>query len=104
MSLTVKHIGAVDAGPDDVFEPTQREVVKYFYGRGSISAQLESDRVCLGDAKNLSMCARTKFATALKMSSEPFEWLPVDGILGLGVSDRNIPSESFNFLSNLIEK
>eukprot|EP00933_Yihiella_yeosuensis_P047552 TRINITY_DN433_c0_g1_i1.p1 TRINITY_DN433_c0_g1~~TRINITY_DN433_c0_g1_i1.p1 ORF type:complete len:419 (-),score=43.86 TRINITY_DN433_c0_g1_i1:116-1372(-) len=69
-------------------------------GTGSLTALPISDKVCLGPEEML--CAHTSFLEATAMSDEPFDLLPYDGILGLGMTMVS-EGKSYNFLGNLAE-
>mmetsp|Transcript_70892 Transcript_70892/g.122834 ORF Transcript_70892/g.122834 Transcript_70892/m.122834 type:complete len:455 (+) Transcript_70892:145-1509(+) len=85
---------------DDPAENGQREQVKLHVGRGLVTGELIRDQVCL--TKQLSVCAKTAFISAVEMSDEPFLLFPYDGILGLGMPALSI-QKRFNLMGNLAD-
>jgi hypothetical protein len=77
-----------------------REEVKVSVGTGNARGSLAMDRVCLDEAE--SICATTGIIEALSMTEEPWNLLPYDGILGLGMPGTSIDMR-FNYMGNLAE-
>lgn len=60
-----------------------------------------SDRVCIGSSKGQEVCIDDLgFIEAVEMTDNPFEDLPFDGILGLGLLDLSV-TDQFNLLFQL---
>jgi len=59
------------------------------------------DRVCLGAASQ-NVCATTGFIQMTRMSREPWDTFPYDGILGVGMPASSMDPR-FNLLGNLAE-
>jgi cathepsin D len=81
-------------------EEAIREVVVGI-ATGQAEGMLTEDDMCLGD-ESLGACARTGFIEMTKMSPEPWDKFPYDGIMGLGLPSASI-DKRFNFLGNLAE-
>jgi hypothetical protein len=102
LSLTAKKIRRLDleAGQDAPDDGMGREEVKVTLGTGYARGNLAMERVCLDEAE--SICTMTGLVEALEMTEEPFNLLPYDGILGLGMPGTSIDMR-FNFMGNLAE-
>jgi hypothetical protein len=98
-SATSKAIAFMDE-PDAKIVDNVREHVKIAYGLGHITGDLASDKVCLGSEENV--CVRTNLIEATEMSDEPFNLVPYDGILGLGLPKSSL-NMHFNLMGNLAE-
>eukprot|EP00400_MALV-I_sp_L67-5_P000919 gene919-926_t len=83
---------------DTDFEVQDRDVVSITFGTGEVSGILMQDQVCVGE-----ICAETKFVGANSETSQPFELVPFDGILGLSLKEMS-ESSDFNFFQNLIDQ
>jgi len=68
------------------------EHISLGFGRGSITGTFAHDTVCVGE-----LCTALDFIMAEKMSDEPFNLVPYDGILGLGMPQMST-KKSFNLL------
>lgn len=101
LSATSKPIFLLD-DPVDAPAPQggEREQVKLHVGRGFAIGETVTDQVCLN--KQLSVCAKTAFVSAVEMSDEPFLLFPYDGILGLGMPALSL-QKRFNLLGNLAD-
>jgi len=87
-------------------EETRDETTPIQYGTGSVHYQLGNDTLRFCDSKlnancrNLDRKALTiphqPFGITIHQSSEPFKWLPFDGILGLAPSEN--PASVLHFL------
>eukprot|EP00929_Paragymnodinium_shiwhaense_P089605 TRINITY_DN4975_c0_g4_i2.p1 TRINITY_DN4975_c0_g4~~TRINITY_DN4975_c0_g4_i2.p1 ORF type:complete len:562 (-),score=136.74 TRINITY_DN4975_c0_g4_i2:103-1761(-) len=66
------------------------------FGTGEVSGAFYRDHICLGD----SLCIDANFIAASQMSTEPFESIPFDGIMGLGFSDLSM-GHGFNMIDEL---
>jgi len=66
------------------------------FGTGEVSGEFYRDHVCLGD----SLCIDANFIAADQMSTEPFQSIPFDGIMGLGFSDLSM-GKGFNMIDEL---
>jgi len=69
------------------------------FGTGQISGDFFQDKVCLAD----SICINANFIAAMKETTEPFQEIPFDGIMGLGFKDLSMGS-GFNMIDDLTEK
>lgn len=67
------------------------------FGRGEIGGTFAHDTICLG-----TMCTQLDFVTADTMTDEPFNLVPYDGILGLGMPQMST-QPSFNVMGELAE-
>lgn len=67
---------------------------------GQAEGVAASDIVCLGT--DGGTCVRSSFVALTRMSREPFNTFPYDGILGVGMPGGSL-DKSFNFLGNLAE-
>lgn len=72
--------------------------MKLHVGGGALLGRLRREKVCLGEDDVL--CTTTSFVSAVKMTDEPFNLLPYDGILGLGMLGSSV-NKRFNFMGNL---
>jgi len=66
------------------------------FGTGQISGDFYKDKMCIGD----SLCSDTGFIAASQETTEPFEAIPFDGILGMGFKDLSMGS-GFNIVDNM---
>lgn len=101
-SVTAKAIqrfdlAAGDPAPDDGMG---REQASISVGTGTAKGNLDMDRVCL-DAHE-TVCVMSGMIEATEMSEEPFNLLPYDGILGLGLTASSLDMR-FNLMGNIAE-
>jgi hypothetical protein len=66
------------------------------FGTGQIAGDFYRDRMCIGD----SLCIDSSFIAADRESTEPFQEIPFDGIMGLGFKDLSM-GKGFNILDDL---
>jgi len=66
------------------------------FGTGQVSGDFFKDKLCIGD----SLCFDANFIAADKMTTEPFQEIPFDGIMGLGFKDLSM-GEGFNIVDDL---
>jgi len=66
------------------------------FGTGNIAGDFYRDKMCIGD----SLCIDTSFIAADKESTEPFQEIPFDGIMGLGFKDLSM-GKGFNIIDDL---
>jgi hypothetical protein len=66
------------------------------FGTGNIAGDFYRDKMCIGD----SLCIDTNFIAADKESTEPFQEIPFDGIMGLGFKDLSM-GKGFNIIDDL---
>jgi len=90
-------LAAGEAPPDDGMGREQAQIV---VGTGKANGLLDMDRVCL-DAEE-SICVSSGLIEATEMSEEPFNLLPYDGILGLGLTASSLDMR-FNLMGNIAE-
>jgi len=76
------------------------DVVGLMISTGIAEGSVGSDMVCLGAEGNV--CAETAFVQMTRMSQEPFNVFPYDGVLGVGMPATSL-DKRFNFLGNLAE-
>jgi cathepsin D len=69
------------------------------FGTGQISGDFFHDKLCIGD----SMCIDANFIAADKETTEPFQEIPFDGIMGMGFSDLSMGA-GFNIVDDLTAK
>merc|ERR1719188_465299 len=66
------------------------------FGTGQIAGDFYKDKLCIGDA----LCFDANFIAADQMSTEPFQEIPFDGIMGLGFKDLSMGA-GFNIVDDL---
>eukprot|EP00928_Gymnodinium_smaydae_P006222 TRINITY_DN1217_c0_g1_i1.p1 TRINITY_DN1217_c0_g1~~TRINITY_DN1217_c0_g1_i1.p1 ORF type:complete len:825 (-),score=209.87 TRINITY_DN1217_c0_g1_i1:285-2759(-) len=66
------------------------------FGTGQVSGDFYKDKLCIGD----SLCFDANFIAADKMTTEPFQEIPFDGIMGLGFKDLSM-GDGFNIVDDL---
>jgi len=66
------------------------------FGTGQISGDFFKDKMCLGQG----ICTDVNFIAADRESTEPFDLIPFDGIMGLGFSDLSM-GQGFNIVDDL---
>jgi len=66
------------------------------FGTGQISGDFYRDHMCIGD----SLCINANFIAADKETTEPFQEIPFDGIMGLGFRDLSM-GKGFNMIDEL---
>lgn len=66
------------------------------FGTGQISGDFYKDHMCIGD----SLCIDGSFIAADRESTEPFQEIPFDGIMGLGFKDLSM-GDGFNLVDDL---
>jgi len=101
-SVTAKAIHRIDlaageAPPDDGMA---REQTTLSIGSGRATGLLGTDRVCLDEFE--SVCVESGVIEATEMTEEPFNLLPYDGILGLGLTASSLDMR-FNLMGNIAE-
>mmetsp|Transcript_22903 Transcript_22903/g.41561 ORF Transcript_22903/g.41561 Transcript_22903/m.41561 type:complete len:756 (+) Transcript_22903:99-2366(+) len=69
------------------------------FGTGQISGDFFRDKLCIGD----SLCIDASFIAADRETTEPFQEIPFDGIMGLGFKDLSM-GDGFNILDDLTAK
>jgi hypothetical protein len=69
------------------------------FGTGQISGEFYGDKLCIGD----SLCIDANFIAADKETTEPFQEIPFDGIMGLGFKDLSM-GKGFNMIDELTAK
>jgi renin len=77
-----------------------REQAQISVGTGKAKGLLNMDRVCLD--KEETVCAMSGLIEATEMTEEPFNLLPYDGILGLGLTASSLDMR-FNLMGNIAE-
>jgi hypothetical protein len=66
------------------------------FGTGNIAGDFYRDKMCIGE----SLCIDTNFIAADQESTEPFQEIPFDGIMGLGFKDLSM-GKGFNIIDDL---
>jgi hypothetical protein len=66
------------------------------FGTGQIEGNFFRDKLCIGD----SLCIDANFIAAEKETTEPFQEIPFDGIMGLGFNDLSM-GKGFNMIDEL---
>jgi len=69
------------------------------FGTGQIEGDFFKDKLCIGE----SLCIDANFIAAEKESTEPFQEIPFDGIMGLGFKDLSM-GKGFNIIDELTDK
>jgi len=69
------------------------------FGTGQISGDFFKDNMCIGE----NLCIEGNFIAATRESTEPFQEIPFDGIMGLGFKDLSM-GEGFNIVDDLQAK
>jgi len=68
------------------------------FGTGNIAGDFYRDKMCIGE----SLCIDSNFIAADQESTEPFQEIPFDGIMGLGFKDLSM-GKGFNIIDDLSE-
>jgi hypothetical protein len=66
------------------------------FGTGQIEGSFFRDKLCIGE----SLCIDANFIAAEKETTEPFQEIPFDGIMGLGFKDLSM-GKGFNMIDEL---
>merc|ERR1740138_23879 len=66
------------------------------FGTGQIAGDFFRDKLCIGE----SLCIDASFIAADRETTEPFQEIPFDGIMGLGFKDLSM-GEGFNIVDDL---
>jgi saccharopepsin len=69
------------------------------FGTGQISGGFFRDKLCIG----ASICIDANFIAADRETTEPFQDIPFDGIMGLGFKDLSM-GRGFNIVEELVSK
>jgi len=69
------------------------------FGTGQIAGDFFRDKMCIGDA----LCIDSSFIAADRETTEPFQSIPFDGIMGLGFKDLSMGA-GFNIVDDLYSK
>jgi hypothetical protein len=69
------------------------------FGTGQIAGDFVRDKLCIGE----SLCIDSSFIAADRESTEPFQEIPFDGIMGLGFADLSM-GNGFNIVDDLTAK
>jgi len=69
------------------------------FGTGQIEGSFFRDNLCIGE----SLCMDANFIAADKETTEPFQEIPFDGIMGLGFKDLSM-GKGFNMIDELTSK
>lgn len=84
------------------FPGGEPEEVTVAMATGQADGLTMMDRVCLGQAEG-GACATSGFISMTRMSQEPWDSFPFDGVLGLGMPAASM-DKRFNFFGNLAEQ
>lgn len=90
-------LAAGQAPPDDGMG---REQAQISIGTGTAKGLLDVDRVCLDSGE--TVCVESGLIEATEMTEEPFNLLPYDGVLGLGLTASSLDMR-FNLMGNIAE-
>merc|ERR1719321_2356920 len=66
------------------------------FGTGQIEGNYVEDQFCVGG----SLCSKVRFIAATDESTEPFQEVPFDGIMGMGFNDLSM-GKGFNIVDDL---
>jgi len=80
----------------DVKNERGEEATQISFGTGKITGDFYQDKLCISG----SLCLNANFIAANKMSQQPFEQIPFDGIVGLGFKDLSM-GQGFNLVDDL---
>merc|ERR1719424_1468421 len=69
------------------------------FGTGQIAGDFVRDKLCIGE----SLCIDSSFIAADRETTEPFQEIPFDGIMGLGFKDLSM-GQGFNIIDDLTAK
>jgi len=69
------------------------------FGTGQVAGDFYRDKLCIGD----SLCIDANFIAATTESTEPFQEIPFDGIMGLSFKDLSM-GDGFNIVDDLAAK
>jgi len=69
------------------------------FGTGQVAGDFYRDKLCIGD----SLCIDANFIAATSESTEPFQEIPFDGIMGLSFKDLSM-GDGFNIVDDLAAK
>ena len=69
------------------------------FGTGQISGDFYRDQMCVGE----SLCIEANFIAATQETTEPFQEIPFDGIMGLGFNDLSM-GKGFNMIDEMTSK
>lgn len=69
------------------------------FGTGQIAGDFFRDKMCIGE----SLCIDSSFIAADRETTEPFQSIPFDGIMGLGFKDLSM-GDGFNIVDDLNSK
>jgi len=67
------------------------------FGTGEISGDFFKDKMCIGE----SLCINGNFIASTRESTEPFQEIPFDGIMGMGFKDLSM-GDGFNIVDDLV--
>jgi len=67
------------------------------FGTGEVSGDFFKDRMCMGG----SLCFDANFIASTRESTEPFQEIPFDGIMGMGFKDLSM-GNGFNIVDDLV--
>jgi hypothetical protein len=82
---------------ENLAAPGDSEHITIGFAKGQITGTFAEDQVCVG-----KMCTRLTFVMADHMTDEPFNLVPFDGILGLGMPKMSV-LPMFNLMGELAE-
>lgn len=85
--------------PNTPFTSGFRDVTSIIFGTGYLSGYLMRDNVCVGGGK---LCTQANFIAATKETTNPFNFLPFDGILGLSLP-KMAEGPTFSLLNQLVQ-
>jgi hypothetical protein len=68
------------------------------FGTGQIAGDFYRDNLCIGE----SLCYQANFIAADRESTEPFQEIPFDGIMGMGFKDLSM-GDGFNMVDDLVK-
>jgi phytepsin len=69
------------------------------FGTGQIAGDFFRDKMCIGN----TLCIDSSFIAADRETTEPFQSIPFDGIMGLGFKDLSM-GDGFNIVDDLNAK
>lgn len=95
-SSTAINIGFAATPDKEVDKNQERDVVTITFGTGEVSGIFVKDHICVGN-----ICAHGNFISLTEESSQPFSFVPFDGIFGLGLPQMS-ENAQWNVLDDMI--
>eukprot|EP00933_Yihiella_yeosuensis_P007921 TRINITY_DN113134_c0_g1_i1.p1 TRINITY_DN113134_c0_g1~~TRINITY_DN113134_c0_g1_i1.p1 ORF type:complete len:402 (+),score=80.06 TRINITY_DN113134_c0_g1_i1:259-1464(+) len=95
-SSSATNIGFAATPDKEVDKNGERDVVTITFGTGEVSGVFVKDHICVGN-----ICAHGNFISLTEESTQPFSFVPFDGIFGLGLPQMS-ENAQWNILDDMI--